>query len=802
MLDDLRGALRRLWKNPGASAAAVLALGIGIGFNTAIYSVADALLLRPLPIPEIDRVVMPAGQNEGDPRSFRSISPADYREWRTSAQSFQSIAVSHGWSANLTGAGDPVPLEGAQVTASLFDVLQVQPLIGRAFLAEEEEPGKDRSVLLSHNLWQRQFGSDPSILGRSIELSGRKFTVTGVMPKGITFPQPSEFWVPLPMKSEDWNEAGSFYLKPVARLRPGVTLEAARAELQGIAQRMSAQYPVNHRKLGARVESLRERISGDLTASYTRVTVGAALSLLLIACLNVASLQFAHVVSRTREMAIRGALGAPRLRLVRQVLTESVLVALTGAVLGLAVAVWSLDLIKANMPAEVERWLPGWQKLGINGFVLACTTVTAMAAGLLSGLGPALWLSRTPILGNLHDSGRGSTGSAARQRLRNLLVGGEIALATVLLAGAVLMVKGFHSIGELSLAVNPAQILTLRVNLPQQRYPDHAAVARFQRDLLDRLTRTSGVASVAVTSNLPYSDSMNRSYVTFEGRPDDGRPKAIAQIQNVSGGFFSTLGVPILDGRPFDGSEAEDSQKVAIVTSAFVRQYFPDRNPMGRRFHLGDGKWWTIKGIAGDVAHDFTERSPQPVVYLPYAQSGWGAFDLAVRTAGEPMAMLPAVRSAVRAIDPAQPLALIRSFRKLINDSILGIGHMAAMLTVLAAVALFLSVLGIYSLMAWSVRERTREIGVRVALGAQRGQILRMILKKGAWIAGLSLPLGLAGAVSVARLLSQLLFGVSALDILAFIGMPLVLALALTAACLVPAQRATRTDPLTALRHE
>lgn len=802
MFDDLRGALRRLWKNPGASAAAVLALGIGIGFTTALYSVADALLLRPLPVPEIDRVMLPAGQTEGDPRSFRSISPADYREWQTSAHSFESLAVSHGWSANLTGAGDPVPLEGSQVTASFFRVLGVQPVLGRAFLPEEETPGKDRSVLLSYNLWQRQFGADPRVLGRAIELSSRKFTVIGVLPKGITFPQPSEFWVPLAPPAEEWSEAGNFYLSAVGRLKPGVSVDTARAELQGIARRMAARYPAHHRKLGARVELLRERISGDLTADYTRLTVCAGLFLLLIACLNVASLQFAHVVARSREMAIRGALGAPRFRLLRQVLTESTVVALIGAVVGLLVATWSLDLMKSSMPPEVERWLPGWQKLGLNGLVLALTTVTAAAAGILSGLGPALWLSRTPILGNLHDSGRSSTGSAARQRLRNLLVGGEIAMATVLLAGAVLMVKGFHQIGQLPVQTDPAQVLTFRVSLPQQRYPLHADVARFQRELLERVAVLPGVRGAAVTSNLPYSGSMNRSYVTFEGRPDDGQPKAIAQVQNVSAGFFQTLGIPVIGGAGFTGSESAESRKVAVITAAFARRFYGGESPIGHRFHLGDGKWWTVIGVAGDVMHDFTERTPQPLVYLPYIQSGWGSFDFAVQTAGDPMALVPAVRGAVRLIDPAQPLALIRTFRKVINDSILGIGQLAAMLSALAGVALFLAVLGIYSLMAWSVRERTREIGVRIALGAQRGQILGMVLKQGVWIAALSLPLGLAGAVSVARLLGELLFGVSTSDMLAFIGMPLVLALALGAACLAPARRATRTDPLTALRHE
>ncbi|MBI5283347.1 MAG: ABC transporter permease [Candidatus Solibacter usitatus] len=804
MLEDLRGAVHRLFKKPGAAAAAVIALAVGIGLSTSMYSVADALLLRPLPIPDIDRVVMLGAMSESDPASFHSVTPYDFSHYALSSRSTETLAASRPWAANLTGAGDPVPIEGARVTSSFFEVMRIQPLLGRVFLKEEDSPGSDRSVVLSHNLWERQFGASPDILGRTIELSGRAFQVVGVMPKGFTFPPPSDFWVPLALTFAEWTGSDAFYLRVCGRLQPGTTLDQARAEFKVLAGDLARQFPANHGRLSARVELIRHRVSGDLTPQYTRITIAAALFLLFIACLNVAGLQFSRVLSRTREMAVRGALGAPRLRLLRQVVAESILVALAGAALGLFVAAWSLDLMKSSMPPEVERFLPGWQRLGLNGLVLFYTALTAVAAGIVSGLGPALWLSRTPILENLHESGRSATGTAARHRLRNFLVAGEIAVALVLLSGAALMVKGFRAIGRLPVTTDPARVLTLRITLPQHRYPDHLAVAAFQGRLLDSLSRAPGVQSAAITSNLPYSDSTNRSFVTIEGRPSipGGRPQDVAQVQNISGSFFPTLGIPLLRGRAFSGAESRDAQRTAIVTAAFVKDYFPGEDPLGRRFHLGDGAWWTITGVAGDVLHNFTGRAPEPLVYLPYTQSGWGAFDVALRTSGDPYTLMPQVRQAVRDIDPSQPLALVRSFRKLIDDSTIGIGYVASILSVLAGVALFLAVLGVYSLMAGSVRERTREIGIRLALGARRPHILRMVFREGLLLAAVGIPVGLASSLGAATLLRRFLFGVTSLDPLAFVAMPLALTCALLAAGLIPALRATRTDPLIALRHE
>jgi len=804
MFDDLRGALRRLRANPGAGLTSVVALGFGIGFCASSYSTADALLFHPLPIEEIDRVVNLSGQERGSARGNRALSAVDFQEWKTSARTVESLGLSRHWEATLSGEDDPVMLEGSHVDAGFFAVMRLQPLLGRVFTPEEETPGREHSVILSQNLWERQFGSDPHILGREIELSGWKYQVVGVMPKGFTYPQPSEFWTPLALSPKAWADHSSFYLHAVARLKPGVRLEEARAEFSGLAELLQQRYPVSHASVLTRVDLLRETASGDLTAQYTLMTMGAALFLLVIACTNVASLQFASVTTRTREMAIRSALGARRWRLLRQVLTESMVVACAGAALGLLIAVWCLDLMRAAMPAEVERFIPSWYRLGLNGWVLFWTTLTAAVAGILSGFGPALWLSRTPVLsGQLHESGRSTTGGVGRQQLRSALVIGQTAMALVLLVSATLMVKGFRSIGQLPLATQPERLLTVRLNLPSARYQDRASLVRFQKDLLEKLQSAAGVQSVALASTLPYSSSgVNRSYVNLEGRPAERGTIRVTQVEPVSASYFRTLGLAVKRGRSFSGSESADTQRVALVNETFAKRYWPGRDPIGTRFDLGDGAWWTVTGVTADVVYDCTQRAANPIAYLPYQQSGWNGFELLVQSADDPMALLPVVRQVIRQIDPMQAIALPRTYRKMMDDNLAGVGYVAKVLTALAGVALFLAVLGVYSIMAWSVNERTREIGVRLALGATRSNILWMVSRKGAIIVGISLLAGIPASVAIARLLRGLLFGVSSSDMLVLAGVPLALTLSAVLACALPARRATRTDPLIALRHE
>lgn len=800
--EDLRFAWRRLAASPGASAAAIAALALGIGFSTANYSVADALLFHPLPIPGLGRVVVIGVRPEANPGDFRAVSGADYSLWASSTRSIQSIAAERRWSATLTGSGEPQQVNGARVTAGFFDVMQVRPALGRFFTAEEETPGRDNSIVLNHSLWERQFALDPGVLGRSVELSGRRYTVCGVLPRGLNFPRGAEFLAPLALEPGAWADHGSFIFRVTARLRDGASHEQAQAEIAALAHTASTLYPDTHTKVTARVIPLRERASGEYAAGYTRIMIAAVLFLLLIACLNVANLQLARILSRSREMAIRAALGASRLRIARQVLIESLLLSAAGTIPGILLAAWVLDLIRASMPPEVERFLPGWRQVGLNGTVLLWAALTAVAAGVLSAVVPMLWLNRVTLAGSLHESGRSATGGVSRQRLRTALVVFETALAAVLLVGAGLMVRSFGAIGALPAKLDPRQALTFRLILPEDRYPGSAAAARFQQDLLARLQALPGVAGAAFVSNLPASGSSNSSFVTVEGRPAERGPGTLAQVQSVSPFYFQTLGLRLVAGRFFTVSDGPGSAPVAVISEAFARRFFPAAAPLGRRVHLGDGNWLTIVGVAADLLHDYTDRFPSPLVYRPGAQFTWNAFDAVLDVRGEPDAHAAAVRGAVRAVDPSQPVYLLRSYHKLIGDNTFGIAYVAANLAVLGAVALFLSALGVYSVMAFATGERLREFGIRLALGAGRGGLLWMVLRTGLVIAAISLACGLPAAYAVARLLKGFIYGVSPYDSWAFLGMPAALAAALGCASLLPAWRASRTDPGATLRCE
>lgn len=800
--EDLRISWRRLAARPAASAAAILALALGIGFSTANYSVADAILFHPLPVPDIDRVVVIGLRLEASPDDFRSVPPADFSLWTSSSRTFQSIAADRRWFATFTGSGEPLQVQGALVNAAFFDVMQLRPALGRFFTAEEEHPGHDNSIVLNYHLWERQFAADPAIVGRTVQLSGRSFTVCGVLPKGLNFPRGAEFLAPLAWEPGAWADSSSFVLHVTARLRDGASLPQARAEFDSFTRASAAQYPATHSHVTANLVPLRERASGGHAAGYIRILIAAVLFLVLIACLNVANLQLARILARGREMAVRAALGASRLRIARQVLVESLLLSAAGALLGVLTASWALDYIRALIPPEFIRFLPGWSSLGLNRWVLTWTALTAAAAGILSALAPVAWLNRASLAPSLHESGRSSTTGTTRGRLRTSLVVFETSLAVVLLIGAAVMVRSFGAIDGLDVSNDPRQALTFRLSLPESRYPGSAAAARFQNDLLTRLQALPGVRGAAIVSNLPGSGSANSAFVTVEGRPAERGPGAVSQAQSISPSYFHTLGLPLVEGRAFNPSDGRDTAQVAIVSQAFARRFFPAASPLGRRVHLGDGNWLTIVGLAADVLHDYGDRHPLPLVYRPTAQFTWNSFDALLATSGDPSSLAPAVRRAVHDTDAAQPVYLLRSFDRLLRDNTFGIAFVASILAALGAVALFLSLLGVYSVMACVVAERTREFGVRLALGARRASLLWLVLRSGLLIAAASLLLGLPAAFAVLHLLRGFIFGVSPYDLSVFAGVPALLAAALAAACLLPAWRATRTDPITALRYE
>ncbi len=799
--DDCVFGLRQFRRHPGFSLSAILALALGISFSTTTFSFADALLYRPLDIPELDRFVQVGGHDPTLERSFRSITPSDFVDFREASQTLEGLAVSTRRSGNLTGAADPIQALGYGVSSGFFATTRVAPSLGRVFLPEEFTPGKNRSVILSHFLWRKQFGEDPGVLRRTIEIDGETHAIVGVMPKGFRFPQAVEYWTPLALNSQAWAVSSDFYLQCFGRLKPGVSRESAEAEIAAIAGRIAAKYPESHKGVSARVDLVRERISGDLTATYTRLSAGAVLFLLLIACANVANLQLARVLGRVKEVAIRGAMGAGSFRILRQILVESVMLAGAGALLGLPLSVWLLDLMKASMPVEVEKFLPGWQRMGLNREVLVLTALTALASGILAGLSPAWWLSRRSVSWGLSDSSRGST-SGGRQHLRAMLVITETALAVVLLAGAALMVKGFRNLSELPLNCDPDQILTWNIALPQTRYESPEKKRNFYRSLLDEIAGTPALSSVALFEDIPYGNSSSNRLFVIEGKPAPIGPQNVAQFQTVSERAFSTLGISILKGRPISSGDAEGKQEVAVVSKQFVDRYLPGDDPLGKRIRILDGDWCTIVGVAADSRQDNIERRPRAVIYRPYRQAPSQSAYFVVQAGNDPAQFASAVRAAVRRLDPVQPVGELQTFRRVITNAMMGFNYISSILATLGIVALFLATLGVYSLMAYTVGERTREIGIRMAFGASAQEVLRMVFRRGSVLAGIGLVIGLAGAFAVARLMAQVLFGVSATDPFVFIAVPAALALSLALACLLPARSAASTDPIVALREE
>lgn len=803
MGSEVGHAFRRLLKTPSSTAVAILALSLGIGFVTVTYSVADVLLYRPLPVEGLDQVVMIHGRMRDTGRPWYSMSGADYAEWQRSARTVEKLALTRGYDATLTGAGDPLAVRGCRVTASFFDAIRMSLELGRAFTPAEEKAGDERVAVLAYNLWQRQFGGDPAVVGREIELNGRRVRVVGVAREGFAYPAPSDLWTPLVLAPDALQNDANFYLRSIARLRPGVGLGEARAELQAIGERMSARYPSSHSKVSTDVSLVREVISGNLMPPYMRLAIGSALLLLLVACANVSGLQLARVLSRAHEFSIRSALGASRGNLLAQVVIEALIIAAAGAALGALMASWILDVTRVTLPAETQRHLPAWYRLGLNGYVVAWTALTAALAGLFSAAAPGWWLSRSRALAaGLHEVGRTATGS--RGRLRMALVAMQAAFALVLLVGAGLMARGFERVRHLDLRADLDHTLTFRVVLPRERYEGHAAVARFENTLIEKLRVMPGVAGVALASTLPGADAGTQwAPLNIVGRPaEPGAPRREVQVEAVSRSFFAEQGAGAVEGRLFAETESDQTPPVLLVNQSFARRYFAGRSALGERLDLGDGRPREIVGVVNDLLYDVTQREPAPVVYQSYQQAGWGGFDMAVRARANALELAPAVRGVVRSIDPRQPVLRMGSYRQLLDDTTAGIAALARMLMQLAIVGALLAMVGIYAQMSWQVNERRREIGVRMALGASQAGILWAALRRSAVTLGIGIAVGLPAAYAGARLLASLLFGVRSDEVLACLLMPLVLVALAALASLGPARSAARIDPVEALRHE
>ena len=814
LLQDLRYAVRGLRQRPGFALIAVLTLALGIGANTAIFSIANGVLLRPLPYADPDRLVMVWGHRAQSP--LAELSESEYWDLRERARTLAGVAAFVDGSLNLTGSGAPERLRVGFMTASATGVLGAEPRVGRGFTADEDLPGRPLAVLLSDGLWRRRFGADPAIVGRTLTLDDAPATVVGIMPPDFQLPSsfgtPSELWAPLRLDpSADRSERGWHYLRAVGRLRSGVTVEAASRESSALMRAMLAEYPTEYRAdFDGSATSVRQEVVGDVRPAIL-VLLGAVALLLLIACANVAGLLLARAEGRQREIALRTALGAGRGRLVRQLLTESVLLAVVGGVLGLLAAVWGVRGLVLAAPASIPRL----DAVGIDAPVLAFTVGVTLLTGLLFGLAPALHAARSDLSGALGDGGRGGTSGVARHRVRRALVAGQVALALVLLTGAGLLVQSFLRLRQVDPGFRPERLLTARIELSPLRYATNESMRSFYRNLLDRLQTLPGVRGAATARALPMTDRLEIGDWSFvlEGRasspplPSDWHP---ADWQVVSPDYFRTMGIPLQHGRGIEPSDRLGAPGVVVVNRTLANQVWPGGEPVGQRVLLGGGEvdsvWRTVVGVVGDVRHRGLSAQPRPEMFLPYDQfpAGTGtatrALYLVIRTAGDPGALVPAVRAALAGIDPDVPLAGVQTMEEAMGSWAAERRLLMLLVTSFAALALLLGAVGIYGVMAHLVAQREREIGVRVALGAVPGEIVRLVTTQGMAMVGLGIVAGAVISLAATRLLQSLLFEVRSSDPVTLLGTALALAAVAALAMLVPALRATRVDPIEALR--
>lgn len=807
---DLMLAARRLRRSPGTSLAIVTTLALGIGANTALFSVVDAVLLRPLPYRQPDRLV---ALWETVPGRFR-VAPANYLDWTAQAHSFESMAAFGAAGFTLTGAGEPERVDGAAVSGRYFETLGVVPALGRAFRAGEDAPGAEKVVVLGHELWQRRFGGDPAILGRGLALDGELHTVVGVMPPGLypTWASPSgripflrrtqDFWVPLDLGPRMAANRRSHVLGVVARLREGVTIRAAQQEMAGLAQRLAQEHPATNAGGGALVTSLRSEIVGDVEPALL-VLLGAVAAVLLLACANVAGLLLARSAARARELAVRRALGAGRLPLVRLVLSESLLLALLGGVAGAALAALGVEALLRALPTEIPRA----GDVAVDARVLFFALVLSLTASVAAGLLPALQASSAAPLLALKQAVPGGAGGPGR--LRGPLVVGQVAVALVLLTGGTLLARSFGNLREVSPGFVSEGVLAFELLLPPSRYAEHHRVAAAWKELVERLEGLPSVRSAAVAYDSPLETNWIDSFVV-EGAASSEQPSS-ARLGIASPGYFNTLGIPVTKGRGFDERDDASHPGVAVVSDAFARAHFPGEDPIGRvlAIRTPSAIWgekaparFEIVGTAGDTRSQGLAAPPEPTFYLAAAQFPSQSMKVLLRTAGDPLALVPAVRETLARLDPELAPSEVTSLARLVDANVAQPRFNALVLAVFAALALTLAAVGLYGLLAHSVALRTREIGVRMALGARRSTVTGLVVRQGLRLFGTGLALGMAGSLAVTRVLSGLLFGVTATDPVSFLAAPLVLTATAAVAAFVPARRAAGVEPAAALRYE
>jgi putative ABC transport system permease protein len=807
---DVGFGIRMLRRQPAFTVVAVFALAIGIGASTTIFSIVDAVLWRPLPYARADRVMSLAEQRPRESRWFGPVAPADYFDWRRDSKAFDdmaaySVSLPSG-AYNLTGAGEPERVRPLEAAPSFLRVLGVAPAIGRDFVAEEEIDGRDQVVLLADGLWRRRFGGDAGVVGRTIALNDRPYTVVGVLPASFWWPSRPDVIVPLALDDHDRTLRGAHFLDVVGRLRDGVSRRQAADELRIIGARLAQAYPAENANHAPSLRPLRDTLVGDVRPSLL-LLLGAVAFVLLIACANVATLLLAHASGRQKELSVRRAMGASRHRVVQQMLTESLVIAFAGGAAGLLVAAWGLALFRAMLPAKFAS-LPGIHLMAIDGRVLFAAFGVSAITGAVFGAVPAMVASDRRIGLALNEETRGAGGSLRARRFRSALVVAELALSLVLLAGAALLIVSFNNLANVSPGFRPAQLLTARITLPGLRYGEPLRAAAFFDALYERLGRVPGVERVGGTTSLPFDGPDSRLDLTIEKLTPDSAGPVRAHPRIVSVGYFKALGVPLVRGRAFTDHDSADSVKVAIVNEAAARRYWPNQDPVGHRISLGAADdWREIVGVVGDTRHEGLDAEVEPAAYLPQHQpflslgAGFGrSITLVMRAGLDPASVAAALRSAAASVDPKVPVGLLRPMDDFIDDSIAPRRLNFVLVAMFAGVAVILTAAGLYGVMAYLVVQRTREIGVRVALGATRRQVLTLVLREAGTMTLLGIGIGIGGALMLTRSMTTLLFGISAADPVIYASMSLLLAAVACLAVAIPSARATRVDPLTALR--
>jgi predicted permease len=807
LLRDLRFGVRMLRKNPGFTASVVLTLALGIGVNTAIFSVINAALLRPLPYPEPDRIVSLYLLNEQ--KQDDTMAPADFLDFARTNTSFSHLAAYREIPLNLSGQGEPERVKGAMVTSDFFSVFGVDALRGRTISQQIEHPGAASVAVIGFGLWQRKFGGDSSIIGKAANIDGEMRTIVGVMPQGFSFPAGTELWtssrfamIPHPLKPQEDPSAlrDIHYFDVVGRLNPNLTMTQATAETDAIARRLKQQYGDEEEAAGARVISLRQDLVGE-TRPALLILLGAVALVLLIACANVANIVLARGATRQQEIAIRRTLGADRATILRQLLIEAMLLAICGGALGGLLAQGAMGPLRRLVPASMVAGTP----ITLDVRVLTFAGIATLLSGLLFGVVPGLRLSNWTTGDRLKEGGRGSNSSRGARTTRQALVVSEIALATILLIAAGLLIRSFSRLLAVSTGFQPDRVLSLELSLPQARYNSTAARAAFMKSVLGHADDLPGIEFAGAVSRLPLNPGNSTRSLDIQGRTAE-KDELSPDYLVASPAYFQTMGIPLRSGRAFTDRDSETGAPVAIVSEAMADYFWPGRDPLGQRVRISNGNdqepWSEVVGVVGDIRQHHLERNPRPALYVPYAQDPWPFVALVVRTKVDPASVASSVQSAVHAVDPDQPVYDVRTMKEVESVSVAPERLQLVLLGLFAILALTLACMGIYGVMAYFVAQRTREIGVRMALGAQTRDVIGMVVGEGLRMALLGAAVGLLGSVFLMRVMSGLLFGVTPRDPLTFCGVAAILTGVALAACYVPARRATVLDPVVALRYE